>query len=374
MRPFLLALTAAAAVVVSGPFVGELNTSLLNAFPDQHLGIVVAAIVIPAFVALGVAAFRIRTRRVLRYGAFILALAVAGGYAAALQPSYTEQFHLTEYAVLTFLFYRVWRDRGDTTALVLPVAAALVAGLADEWFQWFVPSRIGELRDVVLNGVGISAGLLVALALDPPPGLRAFADDRSRRLLAGGLAVLVAAAAVFLQAVHLGHQIDDPAIGSFRSRYSTAELAAESQDRARRWSAAPLESPPRISREDHYLSEAMYHVRRRNDAVAMRDFVTAWPENLVLERYYEPVLRYASPGSRWPPEQRAEIAAAVGVSSGDGPIAGAAGPQAFVSDASPLPIYAWSRGWVWGPAGLVLAALVVLARPRAGAPAAAASA
>ncbi len=374
MKRFLLAVTAAATVVISGPFVGELNTWLLNAFPDQHLGMVVAAIVIPAVVALGVAAFRIRTRRLLRYGAFILALAIAGGYVAAVRPSYTEQFHLTEYAVLTFLFYRVWRDRRDTTTLVLPVAAALVAGLADEWFQWFVPSRIGELRDVVLNGVGISAGLLVALALYPPTGLRAFADDRSRRLLAGGLAVLVAAAAVFLQAVHLGHQIDDPAIGSFRSRYSAAGLAAESQDRARRWSAAPLESPARIAREDHYLSEAMYHVRRRNDAVAMEDFATAWPENLILERYYEPVLRYASPGSRWPPEQRVQIAEAVAVTGGGGAIIADRGPRTFVSDASPLPIYAWSPGWLWGSAGLVLAALVVLARPRAGAPAAAASA
>ena len=38
----------------------------------------------------------------------------------------------------------------------------------------------------------------------------------------------------------------------------------------------------------------------------------AWRENLILERYFAPVLdtpTYASPhGNRWPPEQRADLA------------------------------------------------------------------
>jgi VanZ family protein len=362
MSRFLLGAGAAALIVLSGPYVGELNTRLQNAFPDQHLRLVVAVVVMPALLALGGAVARIRELRALRYGAIILAIALAVGYAAILQPIYTEQFHLTEYGVLTVLFYRVWRHRGDTTTFVLPVAAALVTGIADEWFQWFVPSRVGELRDVALNGVGILSGLLFACALAPPSAVRAFADDRSRRLLAGGLAFLVAAFALFLQSVHLGYRIVDPAIGTFSSLYDVQTLTTAAEERARRWSASvPAEPERRIAREDHYLSEAMYHVRRRNDAVAQSDLHVAWRENLILERYYEPVLLYASPASRWPVEQRAQIAAALAAAA-----PGAAPPaDPFVSDAYPLPIYAWSRLWLWGVTGLVFLGLAALARPRA---------
>jgi len=372
MGRFMLAALAAATVVLSGPFVGEFNTSLLNAFPDQHVAIVVAAVVVPAVAAFAVALFRIRTRRLLRYGAIALALSFAGGYAAALRPSYTEQFHLTEYGVLAFLFYRVWHDRADVTSLVMPVAAALMAGLADEWFQWFVPARVGELRDVALNGVGIAAGLLVAVALQPPMTPRRFADDRSRRMLAGGLAALVSCGAVFRQSVHMGYKIEDPAIGSFRSRYDAATLQEESRDRTRRWPAAPPGPQGRISREDHYLSEAMDHVRRRNDAVAASDFAVAWPENLILDRYCDPVLLYGAPGSRWPAEQRAQIAAAVGaapaIPSASGSPAPASPAPRFVSDASALPIYVWPRPWLWGATAVVLGALAMLGRSRARAP------
>jgi hypothetical protein len=361
MRRFLLGAAAAVLVVLSGPFVGELNTSLQNAFPDQHLRLVVAVIVTPALVALGGAVARIRELRALRYGAIVLAIALAVGYAAAMRPVYTEQFHLTEYAVLTFLFYRVWRHRGDTTSFVLPVACAFVAGIADEWFQWFVPSRVGELRDLGLNAVGILAGLLFACALAPPPGIRAFADDGSRRLLAAGLAVLVAAFAVFVQSAHLGYRIDDPDIGSFRSLYDATSLETAAADRVSRWTASPpVEPAARISREDHYLSEAMYHVRRRNDAVAQSDLHTAWRENLILERYYGPVLTLASPSSRWPDEQRLQIAGSV--TGASVPTGEPAAP--FASDAYPLPLFVWSRLWLWGVTAIVLASLAVLARPR----------
>ena len=104
MFPFLLAVAASALLVVSGPFVGELNTALQNAFPGQHLRIIAAVVVAPALVALGAAVSRIRELRALRYSALAVATALAVTYVAVTQPIYTEQFHLTEYGVLSFLF------------------------------------------------------------------------------------------------------------------------------------------------------------------------------------------------------------------------------------------------------------------------------
>lgn len=356
MFPFLLAVAASALLVVSGPFVGELNTALQNAFPGQHLRIIAAVVVAPALVALGAAVSRIRELRALRYSALAVAIALAVTYVAVTQPIYTEQFHLTEYGVLTFLFYRVWRERGDATTFVLPVVSALVTGIADEWFQWFIPSRVGELRDVALNTIGIVAGLLFAAALFPPAGVRPFADARARRMLAVGCANLIIALAIFLQSAHLGYEIDDAVAGTFRSRYTAAALLRVAGERHTQWTAAPPAAQPRISREDHYLSEAVYHVQRRNEAVSGGDVRSAWQENLILEKFYAPVLRVASPAYAWPAEQRASAEAAMN----EAPIV----EIPYVSDAVPFPIYAWDPRAFWGVTVALITAIALLARPR----------
>ena len=73
----------------------------------------------------------------------------------------------------------------------------------------------------------------------------------------------------------------------------------------------------RFSREDQYLSEGLWHVQRRNEAWEKGDLGAAWRENLILERFFAPVLdvpTYASAtAQRWPPEQHTEAASRPGV-------------------------------------------------------------
>lgn len=74
--------------------------------------------------------------------------------------------HLTEYAILALLVWRARRQpfRGDTRpwkradALVAFTVAALFAA-TDEWHQSFVPSREGQLIDVVIDSTGAALGL-----------------------------------------------------------------------------------------------------------------------------------------------------------------------------------------------------------------------
>jgi hypothetical protein len=141
---------------------------------------------------------------------------------------------------------------------------------------------------------------------------------------------------LFFHTVHVGYDVEDAEIGVFRSRYRAAELAAAASDRAARWRERPPVVQRRLWREDHYLTEGLWHVRQRNDAWARGDLTTAWRENRILEKFFAPVLEtrtYADPaGHRWPPEQRAEAAARV---------SGAAQP--YASDVYAYPLFIWPR-------------------------------
>jgi hypothetical protein len=174
-------------------------------------------------------------------------------------------------------------------------------------------------------------------------------------MAANALAVAVVALAVFIHLVHLGVEIRDSTIGAFGSRYTAAELAASSADRAGRWkSEPPTARPPRLSREDQYMTEGLQHVQARNAAKDAGDAFAAWRENLILEKWFAPVLdtkSYVSAtGHRWSAEQRAD--ASTRVMGTDG--------RPFTSSAYPYPLYYWPGFRLWLGA-LVLAGVLVLA-------------
>ena len=48
------------------------------------------------------------------------------------------------------------RRSGDGSVLVDAGAGRLLVGTCEEWLQWFIPARVGEVRDVLLNLVAIA--------------------------------------------------------------------------------------------------------------------------------------------------------------------------------------------------------------------------
>jgi hypothetical protein len=158
--------------------------------------------------------------------------------------------------------------------------------------------------------------------------------------------------ALFVQAVHLGYDVRDPQVGVFRSRYTARELDAEARERSERWPSAPPLTAGRVSREDQYLGEALWHVRRRNEAVALGDIFAAWRENLILEKFYAPVLdtpTYVSrAGFRWPAAQRVD---AERRAADDG--------RPYLSGAEPYRIYICPKSAFW--LGIALLIVVTIA-------------
>ena len=353
-RRLATAVAVSAVVVVAAPYVGQIRAAIQSALPGQYRLVIGGTIAAAVVLALAAAFVRIRERRAMRYG--LIAAALAGGviYAAATATGnadvdVVERFHFVEYGFLTVLFYRVWNERGNVTSLMFPLLAGLMIGTLDEGFQWLVPARVGELRDVLLDGVAVACGLAFAIGLDPPGSVNAASDRRTRRELVAFVAIATLTIAAFFHAVHLGHDIDAADAGRFLSRFTAAELTEAARDRAVRWRLEPPAALHRLSLEDHYLAEGLWHIQRRNDGHGLH----TWKENLILERFFEPVLdfpTYSTPsGARWPRQQRANLEASE-----------ASDARAYVSDANPYPIYTWRPWAFWTGVAAFLAAVATV--------------
>ena len=360
----VLAWLAAVAVVLGSPLVGDLRQALLRAFPRQYVAIISAGVVLGGAVVLAVCLRVIRTDRPRRAGILGLAAALAAVSFAALRSGNpnvdaVEAFHFVEYGVLTLLFFPFEHPGARWQAYVEAALVTTVVGVADEWFQWFVPGRAGEWHDVMFDLLATGCGLLMCLALDSRASRGRSLDRPERAIRLGACAALVILLlGAFIATIHLGHEINDPEIGIFRSRFSDARLRELGIERLREWGGGPPPVVGRYGREDQYEAEALWHVRRRNFGMDPdrkgdpTELDIAWHENQILERHFKAVLDAASaggaagrvPGHRLAPEQLADVDARR-----------AHAQTRFVSDAEAMPIYVWPPTAFWA----VVAALAV---------------
>ena len=359
----VLAAIASAAIVLASPFMGQLQSFLRRSLStESYVLLFGVGVIVAVGLAILLALLRIRERRTARFGLLLLALVFGGWYmwlTATPWPEVNavERVHFVEYGLIAFLFYRASLSRrsvgegghADPSIVVLPLLASFMVGTLDEALQWFIPVRVGEAHDVFLNLASISCGLMLALALQPPRSFTMRTGPESVRRMSMMAAAAWMVFAAFVSEVHLGHAIDEPGIGRFHSRYTAAQLAALQSDRAARWKTDPPLRLRRLSQEDQYLDEGVWHVRRRN----VTEPAEAWRENLILERYFAPVLdtaTYASPqANRWSAEQRADLERRGGALAMD-----------FTSVAEPYPIVTWAKGPYWMMVLVVTALLLAV--------------
>jgi VanZ family protein len=358
----VVARAAAALVVLGSPLIGDLRLALLRAFPRHYVAIVSSGVVLGGVAVLAVCVRALRDDRPRRIGILGLSVLLAAVSFALLRSGNpnvdaVEAFHFVEYGVLTLLFFSFERPGARGEAYVEAALATMAVGIADEWFQWFVPGRAGEWHDVLFDLLATGCGLLLCLALDRRG--RGSSDPPHRRGTRLGLraAVVVVLFGAFIATIHLGSEIRDADIGMFRSRFSETRLRELGAERLREWGGVPPPVVGRYGREDQYEAEALWHVRRRNFGMDPdrqgdpAELDIAWHENQILERHFTAVLDAASAGGaaghRLAPGQLADVDARR-----------AHGQQPFVSDAEAMPIYAWRPVVFWtAVAALGLAAL-----------------
>ena len=354
---FVIACVASALIVLGSPFMGQLQSFLRRSLSTRNYVLLFGVGVLAAVgVAILIAFVRIRERRLQRFALLLVALVFGGVYMWWTATPYAdvnavERVHFVEYGLIAILFYRASLPRrslgeggkpaGDASIVILPLLAGFTVGTFDEWLQWFIPFRVGEAHDVFINLAALVCGLLFAVALLPPPGFRRRLQPASWRRLGAAAAVVWLIFAGFISQVHLGRMVNATGFGRFRSHYTEGELNALQGQRAVLWRTKPPIGIKRLSREDQYLDEGLWHVRRRNTA----EVDEAWHENLILERFFVPVLdlpTYASPnGNRWSQEQRDNIAKQV------------VNDASFISAAESYPIVVWPRPAFWSIVALM---------------------
>ena len=293
IAPILLALW----IVGSAPFLGRLTRWIQEEVNRSLL------VIVPTILFWGAAAafvvWIVRSSRRLRWSnyaalaagtlwAVIQATALARGRP---EESALERMHLVLYGLVALLLYRAFRQ-GGRSAIAAAFSAAVLAsllGIADEFIQWLVWVRAGDFYDCLLNSSAAGCGVVFGVGLF---GFDTRAPDPAeRRTIAALWIVLVAASAGLVDLTNLGHRIVDPELGSFRSYYSAERLERLNESRRGRWAT---EQPPMVLQpwhiEDHFLSEAAWHVQTRNEAFDAEDWPTAASEEAILNRYYPAVV------------------------------------------------------------------------------------
>ncbi len=77
--------------------------------------------------------------------------------------------HIIEYAILGILIYRALKEEkiGKKEAVIYAIIIAAFYGFTDEFHQSFTPHRTTRLRDVIIDTIGATTGILIVWKLLP---------------------------------------------------------------------------------------------------------------------------------------------------------------------------------------------------------------
>ncbi|CAN5318002.1 hypothetical protein BH10PAT1_BH10PAT1_3970 [soil metagenome] len=93
----------------------------------------------------------------------------------AVSPIYNVDFlahklaHIIEYAILGILLYRALKEEkiSRKEAVVYAIIIAAFYGFTDEFHQSFTPHRTTRMRDVIIDTIGATSGILFVWKLLP---------------------------------------------------------------------------------------------------------------------------------------------------------------------------------------------------------------
>jgi len=354
-----------------------------------YLVVVVVAAVFLGIIYLLI--FRLKIRAVSNYIWLAACAAFYLYFTLKLWRNPEEAVHFLEYGLLGFFLFRAWRlSVPDKAVYLASFLIGTLVGTFDEIFQWFMPGRYWDIRDVGLNALALGLfqvalwqGVRPKLA---SPRIAAKSVRKVSFLLAANLLLLGLCmsntpdrtgalasrfpALAFLEKEEPMREFKmkhkDQEIGSFYSRLTVERLKVTDFEKSveyarvlREWKGKdyneflqtfnPLNNPflyemrVHIFRRDRKNEEGQKAASERRKKEA---FFIAFKENLILEKYFTRTLR--SSGYQWGRENAAAIEPLIEKTA------------AYTSPVSKDLFYWLSEGAMWIAIFAALQALVIL--------------
>jgi len=298
--------------------------------------------------------FRLKIRTLSNYIWLLLISAIYVYFTLKLWANPEEAIHFIEYGLLGFFLFKALSHHiGDKSIYFAAFLFGTLVGTFDEILQWIVPGRYFDLRDVGLNA--LSSGLFQILlwkGVRPkllndkiqPKSIKIVSVLLAANLLLMGLCLSntpqrvkkYTKAIPFLSGLKSQEAMSefkfkyrDPDIGTFYSRLTLEELknidqyrAKEFGDLLQHWQDKDYAEYLRIfpGGVAPFLHEIRVHIFRRDkrleralssddEAVQRENFLIAYKENLILEKYFGKTLE-RSPYC-WDESMKAQVLAPI---------------------------------------------------------------
>lgn len=290
--------------------------------------------------------FQLKIRSFSNYFWLILVTVLYIYFTLKLWPNPVETVHFLEYGLLGFLLFRALKFYfHDSGIYFIAFLSGALVGIFDEIFQWMVPLRYWDIRDVGLNALSSILFQILLWKAIKPRVISSKIRIKSLKILSLLLGINIALLGLCLsntpQCVYsytkifpslsflkkeevmnrFRHKIKDPEIGKFYSLLKVEELKKEDRKNfphngqtIKEWKNKDYKKFLRyFSPFNHpFLYELRTHLEIRDknfkkaqEAKDINDkkkyYLTAYKENLILEKYFGRTLGRAS--GRWKKEQ-----------------------------------------------------------------------
>jgi len=348
---WLLVFLSTATILLIVPFARTIQSFVSARWGHSFFGYLVLIVVGAAFLILLLfLLFRLKIRSLTNYFWLSLVTALYVYFTLKLWNVPVEAVHFLEYGLLGLFLFRALKFHvKDKSIYIIAFFCGSLVGIFDEIFQWMVPLRFWDIRDVGFNALSsglIQIGLWKGIQ---PKGISLVIKGKSIRTLSLLLSVNVVLLGVCLSntpqrvsaytkrlpALSFLRKEDvmnrfrythkDKEIGSFYSLLSLSELKREDsenflqagkiikewknrdyQDFLRHFS--PLnqtfiyELGAHLEIRDEYYNKA---IEAANEETRKKFFTVAYKENLILEKYFGQTLQTAS--YQWGIEQLNQV-------------------------------------------------------------------
>ncbi|ACO04557.1 MULTISPECIES: VanZ family protein [Persephonella] len=72
-----------------------------------------------------------------------------------------ERIHFLQYAILGVMFFKFFEFTDSVKRAFLSLFSVVVVGAVDETIQYFLPNRVGDLKDVMINSISGVLGVCI---------------------------------------------------------------------------------------------------------------------------------------------------------------------------------------------------------------------